>query len=467
MSNPLKAPAGVVAELRRGLAWHEAGQSGDGLKPQTVREARALASGTPISRDKAVRMRAWLARHAVDKEGEGFHPGEPGYPSPGRVAWALWGGDPAVAWSARAVKHYEENDMEKRTYTAAQRREMAASGAAMPDGAFPIMDAADLRAAMRSIGRAADPEAARRHIRRRAKKLGLTDMLTDAFKKGRYYDEMGIYVPWDLTNDPPDLPIPCTPADLTPTMIAAMPEAMQSEFCARFNALASPIPTGAGMPDDGAFHCALMLCRDYGGWLQRPDGSWFRIEVTGGDWNYEEDEGDMEKAGRVLSAANRAQIVAAVDALNAVLNADATAPTEKAAPPIGQIRVGILKAAEQSDEQVCYGYAYVATDAAGKPVTDHSGDVVDIPSLRKAVMDSHGKIGMKIMHKGAAAARIVGSIWADHDMLKAIGADPADAPHDGWLIAVKVDDADLWKRIKSGEISAFSIGGKGTRTPIS
>ena len=85
----------------------------------------------------------WLARHAVDKKGKGFRPGEEGYPSPGRVAWALWGGDPAVAWSARVVSYYEDKDMKKRTYNAAQRQEMAASGAAMPDGSWRFEDVFD------------------------------------------------------------------------------------------------------------------------------------------------------------------------------------------------------------------------------------------------------------------------------------------------------------------------------------
>jgi hypothetical protein len=39
-------------------------------------------------------MVSFFARHEVDKQGEGFSPGEPGYPSNGRIAWALWGGDP-------------------------------------------------------------------------------------------------------------------------------------------------------------------------------------------------------------------------------------------------------------------------------------------------------------------------------------------------------------------------------------
>jgi hypothetical protein len=103
-----RAPKGVVEELKRGLAWHEAGRSGDGLRPATVAWARRLAKGDYITLDKAVKMRAWLARHRTDKEGEGFRPGEKGYPSPGRVAWALWGGDAAVGWSDRVVRRLKK-----------------------------------------------------------------------------------------------------------------------------------------------------------------------------------------------------------------------------------------------------------------------------------------------------------------------------------------------------------------------
>ena len=85
----LTAPEGVRAELRRGLAWHEEGHSGDGLQPETVAWARRLADGAEITRDKAVKMRAWLARHEADKSGKGFSPGE-GYPSPA-VSRGLFG----------------------------------------------------------------------------------------------------------------------------------------------------------------------------------------------------------------------------------------------------------------------------------------------------------------------------------------------------------------------------------------
>ena len=100
-------PAGVIEELKRGLAWHEEGKSGDGLVPATVRWARRLSRGEAITPAKARKMRAWLARHETDKSGTGYSPGEDGFPSPGRVAWALWGGDPAVTWSNKIVEQLE------------------------------------------------------------------------------------------------------------------------------------------------------------------------------------------------------------------------------------------------------------------------------------------------------------------------------------------------------------------------
>jgi len=106
----MKPPKGIISELKRGLSWHEEGHSGDGLKPATVAWARRLANGEDITRDKVIKMRAWLARHEVDKKGKGFYPAQVGYPSPGRVAWALWGGDPAVTWSNKLVLQLEAQD---------------------------------------------------------------------------------------------------------------------------------------------------------------------------------------------------------------------------------------------------------------------------------------------------------------------------------------------------------------------
>ena len=69
-----------------------------------------MVNGSDISPEKAIKMRAWLARHESDKQGEGFYPDQDGFPSAGRVAWALWGGDPAVTWSNKIVSQMEAAD---------------------------------------------------------------------------------------------------------------------------------------------------------------------------------------------------------------------------------------------------------------------------------------------------------------------------------------------------------------------
>ena len=89
--------AGMRAEAERYRAWKADGELG-GTDVAAGRASQIL-SGDELSPDTVITMRAWFARHEVDKQGEGFSPSEEGYPSPGRVAWAAWGGDPGQTWS--------------------------------------------------------------------------------------------------------------------------------------------------------------------------------------------------------------------------------------------------------------------------------------------------------------------------------------------------------------------------------
>lgn len=74
------------------------------------------------------------------------------------------------------------DDMNKRDYTARQRREMAGKGQAMPDGSFPIANRMDLKNAIQSVGRADNYDAAKAHIVRRAKALNAMDMLPEEWR---------------------------------------------------------------------------------------------------------------------------------------------------------------------------------------------------------------------------------------------------------------------------------------------
>lgn len=75
-----------------------------------------------------------------------------------------------------------EGDMEKKDYSTKERKQMAESGEALPDGSFPIKNKKDLKNAIQSIGRAKDEAKAKAHIKARAKDLGATDMIPDTWK---------------------------------------------------------------------------------------------------------------------------------------------------------------------------------------------------------------------------------------------------------------------------------------------
>lgn len=90
----------MVTEARRGLEWRQA--FGRGGTEVGVARARDIVNRRALSFQTVVRMRAYFARHEIDKNGQGFRPGEPGYPSAGRIAWALWGGDAGQTW-ARSI----------------------------------------------------------------------------------------------------------------------------------------------------------------------------------------------------------------------------------------------------------------------------------------------------------------------------------------------------------------------------
>ena len=99
---------GMVDEAERGLDWRE--EYGRGGTAVGVARARDIINGRDLSINTVKRMYSFFARHEVDKQAEGFSPGEEGYPSAGRIAWALWGGDPGFSWSKRIVKRLDSLD---------------------------------------------------------------------------------------------------------------------------------------------------------------------------------------------------------------------------------------------------------------------------------------------------------------------------------------------------------------------
>lgn len=94
-------------EAQRGLDWRD--EYGRGGTEIGIARARDIVNGRDLSDDTIGRMVSFFARHEVDKEAEGFRPGEDGYPSNGRIAWSLWGGDAGKAWSMKEYHKIEDN----------------------------------------------------------------------------------------------------------------------------------------------------------------------------------------------------------------------------------------------------------------------------------------------------------------------------------------------------------------------
>jgi hypothetical protein len=93
-----KPTSGMASAARRALAWKKEGKAG-GTQVGMAR-AHQLVNRETLSDRTVMRMHSFFSRHEVDKKATGFSSGEEGYPSAGRVAWDLWGGDGGQTWAS-------------------------------------------------------------------------------------------------------------------------------------------------------------------------------------------------------------------------------------------------------------------------------------------------------------------------------------------------------------------------------
>ena len=89
----------MAKEAERGLAMRK--EFNRGGTEVGVARAVQLVSKERLSPRTVRRMHSFFSRHEVDKRAEGFRQGEEGYPSAGKIAWLLWGGDAGQTWARR------------------------------------------------------------------------------------------------------------------------------------------------------------------------------------------------------------------------------------------------------------------------------------------------------------------------------------------------------------------------------
>ena len=98
MAKTYKPTSGMASAARRALKWKQEGKAGGTLVG--LARANQLKDRDPLSASVVLRMYSFFSRHEVDKRATGFNSGEEGFPSKGRVAWDLWGGDGGYSWSS-------------------------------------------------------------------------------------------------------------------------------------------------------------------------------------------------------------------------------------------------------------------------------------------------------------------------------------------------------------------------------
>jgi hypothetical protein len=100
----LRPPQVVADRAAKGLELRE--KHGRGGTHVGVARAKQLSARRELTPTDVKKMRAYFARHEVDKKAPKFHDKDD--PSAGCIAWLLWGGDEGRAWAETMVERLKK-----------------------------------------------------------------------------------------------------------------------------------------------------------------------------------------------------------------------------------------------------------------------------------------------------------------------------------------------------------------------
>lgn len=118
---------------------------------------------------------------------------------------------------------------------------------------------------------------------------------------------------------------------------------------------------------------------------------------------------------------------------------------------------------KNEDQHLVWGWASVISKG-GKAVVDRQGDVISADTLTKAATEFMLDVRKaKAMHEGDSIGEVVHSLPLTGEIAKALGI---ETDVEGWIIAMKIHNDEVWQLVKSGQLSAFSIGGMAVSSDI-
>lgn len=133
-----------------------------------------------------------------------------------------------------------------------------------------------------------------------------------------------------------------------------------------------------------------------------------------------------------------------------------------------------IKIAGINEEQhLVFGLASVAVTADGEAVTDLQNDQIEPAELEKAVYEFVETSGEgDVEHNREQCSQLVESFVVTKEklglLLRACGYKGDLPEYNGaaaWM-GWRVTDENVWKRVKSGELKAFSIEARAQRVPV-
>lgn len=118
------------------------------------------------------------------------------------------------------------------------------------------------------------------------------------------------------------------------------------------------------------------------------------------------------------------------------------------------------------DERLVFGWANVAVRVDGEQITDWQGDMIDPEELEKAAYNYVAEFGTAgEMHRRGGVGKVIESCVFTKEKAEALGIPPEILP-EGWWVGFKIEDDEVWEKIKDGEYTMFSIGGEAVREPV-
>lgn len=118
------------------------------------------------------------------------------------------------------------------------------------------------------------------------------------------------------------------------------------------------------------------------------------------------------------------------------------------------------------EKRLVFGWANIAVRVGGEVIQDLQNDVIDIEDLEQAAYAFTAEFGTAgEMHRRGGIGRLVESCVFTKEKAAALGIPPDILP-EGWWVGFRIDDDEVWAKVKDGTYSMFSIEGTAERVPI-